>query len=120
MSNETKETSPAALVGQAIQSLSRKVVVFGASGRLGRETVATALDKGLRVVAVTRTGELAEPITNIALTVVKGDLRETIGDSDEEVSSSTLAGLVDGAHAIFFAASSSKLGGSPAEVDTAA
>ena len=55
----------------------RKIVIFGARGRLGRLTVAEALQRGHEVTAVTRDGTGLDPADG--LTVVTGEIEDPDG-----------------------------------------
>jgi len=50
-----------------------KLVVFGANGRTGRLVVAAALDRGIRVAGVVRSGKWDPGIRHERLTMVVGD-----------------------------------------------
>eukprot|EP01035_Chromulina_nebulosa_P016852 gene16852-22338_t len=93
-------------------TFSKTVSVIGANGRTGRKIVNIALTKGWKVNAVTRSGNFID-ISNISnsknLNQVAGDIT---GGSYKQLTSS-----LKGSNAVIFAASASKEGGSPAQVD---
>lgn len=86
----------------------KRVVVLGANGATGKRVVELALKRGFDTVAVTRSGDLAEPPSfslTKKLSTVKGDVKD-------------LAPLsLSGVDAVIFCASASKAGGSAVEVD---
>jgi len=95
------------LVPQSYRSL--RVAVLGANGRTGRRVVDAALRKGYETVAVTRSGELAQPPSyskTDLLTCLKGD-----------VCNPSSIDLGQGVDAVFFCCSASKEGGTPQQVD---
>ena len=86
----------------------KRVVVLGANGRTGRIVVDLAAEKGYDVVACTRNGELKEPV----------DPRFAKKVTSRAADVSDLSSLRDlRSDAVFFCASASKEGGSPAQVD---
>ena len=87
---------------------SKRVVVLGANGRTGRILVDLAAEKGYDVVACTRSGQLKDPIeTRFAkkVTCRADDVSDPLALGDLR------------SDAVFFCASASKEGGSPAQVD---
>ena len=89
------------------------VTVVGANGRTGRKVVALSLKKGVSTIAVTRGGSFADTDTvanSKKLSTVAADITklETFGNLKAALKSSS---------ACIFAASASKEGGSPQDVD---
>ena len=84
-----------------------RVVVVGANGRTGRKVVDVSLRKGYETVAVTRSGELAQPSYSTAslLTTLAGDVGNPASLQ------------LSAADAVVFCASASKEGGTPQQVD---
>lgn len=115
LSNRPKSASAATLDGQD-RPQQPVVTVVGASGRTGALCVRACLERGIPVQALTRTGqwqppegfELDERHSSL-LTVAVCDLKE-----------SHPALSIQGCQAVIYAASASKKGGSPQEIDNQA
>lgn len=98
------------LIWQPQLSTSYRVMVIGANGNTGKKVVNIALRKGADVVAVTRSGELAEVPT---YSLAKNKLKCIAGDVTSP-QSITLSKDID---AVIYCASASKEGGSAKQVD---
>ena len=91
-----------------------QIVVIGANGKTGKRCVKYAAENGWDVVAATRNGSFPSLTSDI-----KEEARGRVTTKQCSVTSSMaeITNAIDGAESVIFAASSSKDGGSPQEID---
>ena len=91
-----------------------EIVVIGANGKTGKRCVKYAAENGWDVVAATRNGSFPSLTSDI-----KEEARGRVTTKQCSVTSSMaeITNAIDGAESVIFAASSSKDGGSPQEID---
>ena len=91
-----------------------QIVVIGANGKTGKRCVKYAAENGWDVVAATRNGSFPSLTSDI-----KEEARGRVTTKQCSVTSSMaeIMNAIDGAESVIFAASSSKDGGSPQEID---
>lgn len=89
------------------------VVVIGANGKTGKRCVKYAAENGWDVIAATRNGSFP------SLTDIKEEARERVSVKQCSVTSSAaeIQNVLTDADSVIFAASSSKDGGTPQEID---
>jgi len=89
------------------------IVVIGANGKTGKRCVKYAAENGWDVIAATRDGNFP------SLSEIKEDARGRVTTKQCSVTSSMaeITNAIDGAESVIFAASSSKNGGTPQEID---
>jgi nucleoside-diphosphate-sugar epimerase len=88
-------------------------VVIGANGKTGKRVCKYAAENGWDVIAATRDGNFP------SLSEIKEDARGRVTTKQCSVTSSMaeITNAIDGAESVIFAASSSKNGGTPQEID---
>merc|ERR1712216_883930 len=91
-----------------------QIVVIGANGKTGKRCVKYAAENGWDVVAATRNGSFPSLTSDI-----KEEARGRVTTKQCSVTSSMaeITNAIGGAESVIFAASSSKDGGSPQEID---
>ena len=90
------------------------IAVIGANGKTGKRCVKYAAENGYEVIAATRSGDFPY------LTEIKEEYRKNVRVKKCSINTSTMAEIsnaIDGCYACIFAASSSKDGGTPQEID---
>ena len=100
--------------GQPRQQPSVAIAVIGANGKTGRKSVAVALKKNAPVIAITTSGTFNTEGLDLPAKATAKSLQNVVGNVQD------LAGLtasLKGCKAAIFAASASKTGGTPQQVD---
>ena len=83
------------------------ITIIGANGKTGSECVGVCLSQGINVVATSRGGSYTGSYAS-------DSIKSKICDVTEP---ETIANVVKGSRAVIFAASASKAGGTPSQVD---
>lgn len=111
------QQSTSAVAAETGEPSSKPFCVIGANGRTGTKIVQDILNRGFPVRATSRSG------------VYNGDITQQVADTKKEsekllvpmvcdvTDASTIRSALDGTRAVIFAASASKAGGTPAQVD---